>query len=200
MTDNIYDKYKALGIDKKVYDLCESEWEKLSSRFKKIDDISEYNQLKVLSAFQKNRVSDTHLTGSTGYGYTDIGRDLLESVYADIFNTEDALVRAQITCGTHALTVALFGNLRPGDELLYVTGKPYDTLEDIIGIDKVCSDRAYRDLSGTGTGKRTGIRYAGARAGTFLSDRSSDGGQCASGIVTASTARGRRAAVTYRME
>lgn len=136
MTENIYDKYKALGIEKKVYDLCESEWEKLSHRFKKIDDISEYNQLKVLSAFQKNKVSDTHLTGSTGYGYTDIGRDLLEAVYADIFNTEDALVRAQITCGTHALTVALFGNLRPGDELLYVTGAPYDTLEDIIGIDK----------------------------------------------------------------
>lgn len=136
MTDNIYDKYNALGIDKKVYDLCEAEWNRLSDRFKLIDDTSEYNQLKVLSAFQENKVSDAHLTGSTGYGYTDIGRDKLESVYADIFNTEDALVRAQITCGTHALTIALFGNLRPGDELLYVTGKPYDTLEDIIGIEK----------------------------------------------------------------
>ncbi len=136
MTDNIYDKYKALGIDKRIYDLCDGEWSGLSDRFKAIDDVSEYNQLKVLASFQKNHISDAHLMGSTGYGYTDIGRDMLESVYADIFNTEDALVRAQITCGTHALTVALFGNLRPGDGLLYITGQPYDTMLDIIGIDK----------------------------------------------------------------
>ena len=134
--DNIFEQYMSVGISKKVYDLCESEWNDIKDRFEKIDKISEYNQIKVLSAMKKNRISDAHLMGSTGYGYTDIGRDALESVYADIFHTEDALVRAQITCGTHALTVALFGNLRPGDELIYVTGKPYDTLHDIIGIDE----------------------------------------------------------------
>ena len=133
--DNILEKYMLAGVDEKVYNLCESAWEKLQDSFSETDKISEYNQIKVLSAMKKNRISDAHLAGSTGYGYTDIGRDALEAVYADIFNTEDALVRAQITCGTHALTIALFGNLRPGDELLYVTGCPYDTLHDIIGID-----------------------------------------------------------------
>lgn len=131
----IKDNYNNLGIDNKIYEYCEKVWSDLLPRFDEIDKISEINQLKILGAFQKNRISDAHLTGSTGYGYTDIGRDSLEQVYADIFHTEDALVRAQITCGTHALTVALFGNLRPGDELIYVTGKPYDTLEKIIGID-----------------------------------------------------------------
>lgn len=134
--DEIYrEMYTSMGIDDKIYDYCEKAWLKCRSRFDSIDKISEYNQLKVIKAMQKNRVSDVHLCGSTGYGYTDIGRDTLEAVYSDIFHTEDALVRSQITCGTHALTVALFGNLRPGDELIYVTGKPYDTLENIIGID-----------------------------------------------------------------
>ena len=128
--------YKELGISEKVFDMCEDIWDSLKDRFDMIDRISEFNQLKVLRAFQKNKISDTHFTGSTGYGYTDLGRDALEAVYSDVFHTEDALVRSQITCGTHALTVALFGNLRPGDELLYVTGKPYDTLEKIIGIDE----------------------------------------------------------------
>lgn len=134
--NEIKNQYLTLGISEKVYDYCEEKWNACKERFKEIDDISEYNQLKVLNAMQKCRISDAHLTGSNGYGYTDIGRDALEEVYASVFHTEDALVRSQITCGTHALTVALFGNLRPGDELIYVTGKPYDTLEGIIGIDK----------------------------------------------------------------
>ncbi len=136
----IANQYKLMGISDSVYEFCEGIWNDCKERFDDIDRISEINQLKVLHAMQKNRISDAHLTGSTGYGYTDIGRDALEDVYADVFHTEDALVRSQITCGTHALTVALFGNLRPGDELIYVSGKPYDTLEGIIGIDenKVC--------------------------------------------------------------
>lgn len=128
-------QYNILNINDKVFDFCNGIWDGLKDRFDEIDRVSELNQLKVLKAFQNNRISDAHLTGSNGYGYTDIGRDSLEKVYADVFHTEDALVRAQITCGTHALTVALFGNLRPGDELIYITGKPYDTLEKIIGID-----------------------------------------------------------------
>ena len=128
-------QYNMLNINDKVFDFCNSIWDGLKDRFDEIDRVSELNQLKVLKAFQNNRISDAHLTGSNGYVYTDIGRDSLEKVYADVFHTEDALVRAQITCGTHALTVALFGNLRPGDELIYITGKPYDTLEKIIGID-----------------------------------------------------------------
>lgn len=137
---SIKEQYLNMEISDEIYNYCENIWNGLSERFNKIDKISEYNQLKVLNAFRKNRISDAHLMGSNGYGYTDIGRDSLEQVYADIFHTEDALVRAQITCGTHALTIALFGNLRPGDEFIYVTGKPYDTLEDIIGInpDKEC--------------------------------------------------------------
>ena len=107
---------------------------KLAGRFEKIDRVAEYNQLKVLNAMQKNHVSEAHLGSSTGYGYTDMGRDTLEQVYADVFHTETALVRPQITCGTHALTIALAGNLRPGDELLSPVGKPYDTLQGIIGM------------------------------------------------------------------
>lgn len=143
--NDIINMYETLGIDKKIYELCENEWESLVKIFDEFDKISEFNQLKVLAALKKNKVSDAHLNGSTGYGYTDIGRDTLEKVYADIFHTEDALVRSQITCGTHALTIALFGNLRPGDELLYVSGAPYDTLFDIIGIDtkKKCPGSLY---------------------------------------------------------
>ena len=106
----------------------------MSDRFAQIDAVSEYNQLKVIGAMQKNRVSEACLLGTTGYGYNDLGRDTLEAVYADIFHTEDALVRPQITCGTHALALALMSNLRPGDELLSPVGKPYDTLEEVIGI------------------------------------------------------------------
>jgi cystathionine beta-lyase family protein involved in aluminum resistance len=125
-----------LNINKKILDLCISAEEEVQQQFKKIDDIREFNQYKVLSAMQKNRLSDTHFNYSTGYGYGDIGRDTLDKVYADIFEAEDALVRPQIVSGTHALTLCLFGILRPGDEMLAVTGKPYDTLDNIIGINK----------------------------------------------------------------
>lgn len=134
--DIIKQCYTSMGISDRIYGYCENIWRGFKDRFEDMDRVSEYNQLKVLNAMRKNRISDAHLAGSNGYGYTDIGRDSLEKVYADVFHTEDALVRSQITCGTHALTAALFGNLRPGDELIYVTGKPYDTLERIIGIDE----------------------------------------------------------------
>ena len=101
---------------------------------KRIDETAEFNQMKVIQAMQKNRVSMEHLGSTSGYGYNDIGRDTLEDVYASVFHTEAALVRPQITCGTHALGIALAGNLRPGDELLSISGKPYDTLEEVIGI------------------------------------------------------------------
>ncbi|WOV86041.1 methionine gamma-lyase family protein [Sporosarcina oncorhynchi] len=106
--------------------------EKLGSHFRLIEKTAFYNQRKVLAAFRKNMVSDFHLTGSTGYGYDDSGRDVLEQVYADVFGAEDCLVRNQIISGTHAISISLFGILRPGDELLYITGKPYDTLESIV--------------------------------------------------------------------
>lgn len=126
--------YRQLGISRKVYEYGEKIWESLSGRFQEIDRISEYNQIKVIAAMQNQKVSEACLLGTTGYGYNDLGRDTLEKVYADIFHTEDALVRPQITCGTHALALALLSNLRPGDELLSPVGKPYDTLEEVIGI------------------------------------------------------------------
>ena len=136
--------YKELGISKEVYKYGEKIIESLKERFKEIDDIAEYNQLKVISAMQKNRVAATDFAATTGYGYDDAGRDKLERVYADCFHTEAALVRPQITCGTHALAVALSANLRPGDELLSPCGKPYDTLEEVIGIrDSICSLKEY---------------------------------------------------------
>lgn len=137
MTEILYsikNKYQALGIREDVYREGEAVLSKLEPRFREIDSVAEYNQLKVLEAFRKNQVSEACLLGSTGYGYGDLGRDTLEAVYADIFHTEDALVRPQITCGTHALALALMSNLRPGDELLSPVGKPYDTLEEVIGI------------------------------------------------------------------
>ena len=126
--------YKALGISEKVVDFGEKILGDLESRFKKIDENAEYNQLKVLKAMQENKVSEACLLGTTGYGYNDIGREKLEAVYASVFHTEDALVRPQITCGTHALALALMSNLRPGDMLFSPVGKPYDTLEEVIGI------------------------------------------------------------------
>ena len=126
--------YSELGISDKVIDYAESVLKKLSSRFNEIDKVTEYNQLKVLKAMQDCRVSEACLLGTTGYGYNDIGRDTLEEVFAHVFHTEAALVRPQITCGTHALALALMSNLRPGDELLSPVGKPYDTLEEVIGI------------------------------------------------------------------
>lgn len=126
--------YQNLGISEKVLDFGNQTEAALKSRFEEIDNTAEYNQLKIIAAMQKNRVSDIHFSGTTGYGYNDLGRETLEQVYADVFHTEDALVRPQITCGTHALYTALAGNLRPGDELLSPVGKPYDTLEEVIGI------------------------------------------------------------------
>ncbi|MBB2182989.1 methionine gamma-lyase family protein [Lachnospiraceae bacterium MD1] len=126
--------YQSMGIDPRVLDYCNKIEEELKDRFIRIDSNAEYNQLKVLKAMQDNRLSDVHFAATTGYGYNDIGRDTLEKVYADIFQAEDALVRPQLISGTHALTIALSGNLRPGDEILSPVGKPYDTLEGVIGI------------------------------------------------------------------
>lgn len=126
--------YEQLGISKKVFDFGEEILKGLEERFKKIDENAEFNQLKVLKAMQDNKVSEACLLGTTGYGYNDIGREKLEAVYASVFHTEDALVRPQITCGTHALALALMSNLRPGDMLFSPVGKPYDTLEEVIGI------------------------------------------------------------------
>lgn len=128
------EQYLEMGISEKVFDFCEKICTELTDRFKKVDETAEINQLKVLKAMQKNKVSDIHFAASSGYGYNDIGRETLEAVYADVFHTEAALVRPAILCGTHALTVALFGNLRPGDEILSPVGKPYDTLDGVIGI------------------------------------------------------------------
>ncbi len=126
--------YKEFGIDDKIIEYGKKIEAKLEERFKAIDEVAEYNQLKVIAAMQKNRVSVECFNTATGYGYDDVGRDTLEHIYADVFHTEDALVRPQITCGTHALALALMSNLRPGDELLSPVGKPYDTLEEVIGI------------------------------------------------------------------
>ena len=134
MKNQINRMYKEMAVSNSVINYCSEIEEKLKERFQKIDEIAEYNQLKVLSAMQKNQVSDIHFAASTGYGYNDLGRDTLEAVYADIFKAESALVRPSLTCGTHALTIALSANLRPGDEILSPVGKPYDTLEGVIGI------------------------------------------------------------------
>ncbi len=133
--DLIYEQYRNLGLSAQVYTFGKKIEEKLKTRFEKIDQIAEYNQMKVIAAMQKCKVSAECLNQVTsGYGYDDIGRDTLEAVYAECFRGEAALVRPQITCGTHALALALMSNLRPGDELLSPVGKPYDTLEEVIGI------------------------------------------------------------------
>ncbi|MEE0418545.1 MAG: methionine gamma-lyase family protein [Lachnospiraceae bacterium] len=126
--------FQDLGISSQVCRYGRRIEETLQERFAQIDAIAEYNQLKVIHAMQKGRVSAECLNGTSGYGYNDLGRDTLEEVYAAAFHTEAALVRPQITCGTHALALALMSNLRPGDELLSISGKPYDTLEEVIGI------------------------------------------------------------------
>ncbi len=124
----------ALGINDKLIQLSNNVESQITDKFKEIDGIASFNQLKVLDAMQKNRVSDTHFGWHTGYGYDDPGREAIEKVYSDIFHTEDALVRPIIVNGTHALTLCLTGTLRPGDEMVSITGKPYDTLEQVIGI------------------------------------------------------------------
>lgn len=134
MSDLLEVSYRKLGICKEVYEFGAKIENELKDRFDKIDYIAQANQLKVIEAMQKNKVSAECFQMSSGYGYNDLGRDTLEKVYADCFHGEDALVRPQITCGTHALALALMSNLRPGDELLSPVGKPYDTLEEVIGI------------------------------------------------------------------
>ena len=159
--------YNSMEVSTSVYNYGEQALEKLKSRFEAIDKIAEYNQAKVLAAMQKNRVSAACFAATTGYGYDDVGRDNLERVYADVFHTEAALVRPQITCGTHALTVALSANLLPGDELLSPVGAPYDTLQEVIGIrPSPCSLAEYGvtyrqvDLLADGSFDYEGIRAA----------------------------------------
>lgn len=127
--------YKELGISEKIEKLANETEEEIKEQFKKIEEISTYNSLKVLKAFKNNNISEMHFNSTTGYGYGDIGRDTIEKVYAQIFMAEDALVRNQFISGTHALTVALFGMLRPNDIMLSITGMPYDTLCTVIGIE-----------------------------------------------------------------
>lgn len=126
--------YNKMGISRQVLEYGQNIEKELRERFDAIDETAEYNQMKVIHAMQKARVSDIHFAATTGYGYNDLGRDVLEEVYAHTFHGEDALVRPQLISGTHALHIALSGNLRPGDELLSPVGKPYDTLEEVIGI------------------------------------------------------------------
>ncbi|MBQ9950700.1 MAG: methionine gamma-lyase family protein [Clostridia bacterium] len=159
--------YQSLGVCPEVFNFGEEILASLKERFEEIDRVSEYNQAKVLHAMQKNRVSAQCFAATTGYGYDDVGRDNLEKVYADTFHTEAALVRPQITCGTHALTVALSANLLPGDELLSPVGRPYDTLEEVIGIrPSTCSLKEYGvsyrqvDLTEDGGFDWDGIRAA----------------------------------------
>lgn len=141
---NLQEIYGELGICRNVMELGSQVEEELKGRFERIDQTAEFNQMKVLRAMQVNRVSDVHFAATTGYGYNDLGRDTLEEVYASAFHGESALVRPQLISGTHALHVALSGNLRPGDELLSPVGKPYDTLEEVIGIrDSVGSLKEY---------------------------------------------------------
>ena len=165
--EELLELYNTMGISPAVYAYGERAIENLRERFDTIDKIAEHNQAKVIAAMQKNRVSAACFAATTGYGYDDVGRDNLEKVYADVFHTEAALVRPQITCGTHALTVALSANLLPGDELLSPVGLPYDTLQEVIGIRKSpCSLAEYGvsynqvDLLEDGTFDYEGIKNA----------------------------------------
>ena len=134
MREELRTMYASLGISEAVQSFGEEILKTLKERFEAIDEVTEYNQMKVIRAMQEHRVSDIHFAATSGYGYNDMGRDTLEEVYASVFHAEAALVRPQITCGTHALAIALHGNLRPGDEMISISGKPYDTLEEVIGI------------------------------------------------------------------
>jgi cystathionine beta-lyase family protein involved in aluminum resistance len=136
MSNKMSEMYKNLGIGEEVWQFGEKIEKELKDRFREFEEIAEFNQLKVIRAMQENRVNEACFHYASGYGYNDQGRDTLEDVYASTFHTESALVRPQITCGTHALALALSANLRPGDELLSPVGKPYDTLEEVIGIRK----------------------------------------------------------------
>ena len=126
--------YKQFGISDELLELSKKAELEVQEQFKKIEEVCEYNSLKVLSAFQKYNVSEMHFNSTTGYGYSDVGRDTIEKIFAEILHTEDSLVRGQFISGTHALTVALFAFLRPNDIFLSISGKPYDTLDEVIGI------------------------------------------------------------------
>ena len=130
----LYTRYQQLGVSREVFDRGEAVLARLTDRFQEIDRTAEINQAKVLAAMQRNRVGANHFAATTGYGYDDDGRDRLEQVYADVFHAPAALVRPQITCGTHALATALSANLLPGDEVLSPVGLPYDTLQEVIGL------------------------------------------------------------------
>ena len=165
--EELLNLYESMGISPAVYAYGEKTLERIADRFAAIDKVAEYNQAKVLAAMQKNKVSAACFAATTGYGYDDLGRDNLEKVYADVFHTEAALVRPQITCGTHALTIALSANLLPGDELLSPVGLPYDTLQEVIGIrPSPCSLAEYGvtynqvDLLSDGSFDYEGIRAA----------------------------------------
>lgn len=135
MQENTYELlHGELGIHRRVLDVVDEAEQQVESVFQELDDIMAYNQYKILSAFQKHRIRDVHFRWTTGYGYDDPGREAMEKVYATVFKTDGALVRPTIVNGTHALSITLLGILRPGDELIYCTGKPYDTLEEVIGI------------------------------------------------------------------
>lgn len=127
--------YKQLGISEETFELFKTQESLLQDELKRIDELCEYNSLKVLNAFNKYQISESHFGSTTGYGYNDIGRDTIEGIFSDVLGAEDSLVRSQFISGTHALTVALFAFLRPGDTLLSITGKPYDTLDEVIGIE-----------------------------------------------------------------
>lgn len=176
--------YRSLGISSEVLDYVQRIESELKERFEAIDATAEYNQLKVIGAMQKCKVSAECFNASSGYGYNDLGRDKLEEVYAAAFHTEAALVRPQITCGTHALALALMSNLRPGDELLSISGKPYDTLEEVIGIRPSKGSLAeygitYRqvDLLADGSFDLEGIRQAVTPATKLVAIQRSKGYQ-----------------------
>lgn len=185
-------QYASMGISKEVYALGQQIEKENRDRFQKIDEIAELNQLKILKAMQDCQVSEACLLGTTGYGYNDLGRDTLEQVYANIFHTESALVRPQITCGTHALALALMSNLRPGDELLSPAGKPYDTLEEVIGI---------RDS--VGSLKEYGISYKQVDLlpdGTFDYDRIKESIHENTKMVTIQRSKGYQTRPTFSVE
>lgn len=156
MKQQLEQMYKDLSVNSEILELGRQIEIQLKERFEEIDKIAEYNQLKVIKAFQDNRVSDIHFAATTGYGYNDLGRDTIEQVYASVFHTESALVRPQLISGTHALSTALSGNLRPGDEILSPVGKPYDTLEGVIGI----GETGEKKDKLTGSLREYGITYS----------------------------------------
>lgn len=149
--ENKREYHKEFNISPKILEIAKKSEEAVNKSFESINTVKEQNQLKVIRAMQLERLSDTHFSGTTGYGYNDRGREILETVYAHAFGAEDALVRHSITCGSHALSLCLYGILRPGDELLSITGKPYETLEEVIGI---------RGEEGNGSLKEYGVTYS----------------------------------------